>query len=297
MITTHALSSAKRLAARARRVDAADLANRLPRLVAGARQLAASVMHGVHGRRRAGAGETFWQFRPFGAGEAAQRIDWRRSAQGDHLYVREREWEAAHSYFLWMDCSPSMAFVSSLALDAKIDRALTLGLALAEVLVRGGERVGCLGLTNAMSARDIIERLACALLDAGEATTRQELPPPAALPQRAKAVLIGDFLCDPQSLAERLRRLAANGATGCLLTIADPVEETFPFEGETEFLDTDSSAAFHAGRAQSWREPYAQRLARHRCEVEEAAKASGFASSLHRTDRPAAEAAMALYMR
>ena len=50
-------------------------------------------------------------------GEEARRIDWRRSARDNHLYVREREWEAAHDYHLWMDVSPSMAFASSLAQD------------------------------------------------------------------------------------------------------------------------------------------------------------------------------------
>ena len=162
-------------------------------------------MHGAHGRRRAGTGENFWQFRPFGAGEAAHRIDWRRSARDDRLFVREREWEAAHSYFLWMDCSPSMAFVSSLALEPKLDRALTLGLALADVLMRGGERVGLLGLTHAMSTRDIIERLAQALSRRrGPAARGESARVPSPLPGGAKALLISDFLCDPQALAERL---------------------------------------------------------------------------------------------
>lgn len=293
-VTTRTLEPLPRLAASARRIEAADLAGRLPDLVIRAREIAASVVHGVHGRRRAGSGENFWQFRPFGAGESAHRIDWRRSARDDRLFVREREWEAAHTYFLWMDCSPSMAFVSSLAMDAKIDRAVALGLALAEILVRGGERIGCLELTNAMSTRDIIERLAYALVAAGETLTRQEMPPAAPLPRGAKALLISDFLCDPQALAERLAQLSSSGAAGALLMIADPAEETFPFEGETLFLDTDSRASFHAGRAQSWRDLYVERLASHRDAVARAAERAGFSFFLHRTDRPAAEAALTL---
>src|SRR5262245_9321159 len=108
---------------------ASELAERFPRLCVTAREAAASVMHGVHGRRRAGTGETFWQFRPFISGESASQIDWRRSAKDERLYVREREWEAAHMVFIWMDRSPSMWFGSSLALQPKIDRALVLGLA------------------------------------------------------------------------------------------------------------------------------------------------------------------------
>jgi uncharacterized protein (DUF58 family) len=292
-VVTAALEPGARIAASARAIEAADLASRLPDIVIRAREVAATVVHGAHGRRRAGSGENFWQFRPFGAGEPAHRIDWRRSARDDRLFVREREWEAAHSYFLWMDCSPSMAFVSSLALEPKLDRALTLGLALADVLMRGGERVGLLGLTHPMSTRDIIERLAQALVAAGAAAHGEE-PATASLPAGAKALLVSDFLCDPHALAERLGRLAANGAAGALLMVADPVEETFPFEGETVFLDTDSRATLRAGRAQSWRDAYVERLARHRDEVAQAAGSAGFSLHLHRTDRPAAEAALAL---
>lgn len=295
IVTTQAFEPLDRLVARAGGIEAAELASRMPDLVMRAREIASSVAHGVHGRRRAGTGDAFWQFRRFGAGESAHRIDWRRSARDDRLYVREREWEAAHSHFLWMDCSPSMAFVSSLAKEAKIDRAITLGLALADILVRGGERAGCLGLTHAMSARDVIERLARALLAQGDAVTA-ELPPAAHLPQGAKAVLLSDFLCDADALAARLMDFFSCGATGCLLMIADPAEEAFPFEGETEFLDTDSDACFHAGRAQGWRETYMQRLARHREVVATAAKRAGFSFLLHRTDRPAAEAALGLGM-
>ncbi|MEY3552117.1 MAG: hypothetical protein RL735_465, partial [Pseudomonadota bacterium] len=137
-------------------LEALSLARRLPSLLVAAKEVAATVMHGVHGRRRAGTGETFWQFRPFVFGESSNRIDWRRSARDDRLYVREREWEAAHTVWIWCDRSPSMGYVSGLALQPKIDRGLVLGLALADLLVRGGERVGILGLTRAFAARNIV---------------------------------------------------------------------------------------------------------------------------------------------
>jgi uncharacterized protein (DUF58 family) len=294
-VTTSSLEANLRLGA-ADQSAASELSNRLPRLIAKAREIAASVIHGVHGRRRAGIGETFWQFRPFMAGEAAQRIDWRRSARGDHLYVRELEWEAAHSYFLWVDCSPSMAFVSSLAKDPKIDRAVTLGLALSDVLVRGGERAALMGLTKTISSRDVIQRLALALSERAAEVTKQEEPPHAPLPARAKIVMISDFLCDPADFAERLRDYANRGATGALLMIADPAEDSFPFEGETLFLDTDSDASLHAGRAEAFRNSYEERLARHRDALRAAAQNAGFAFQLHRTDRSAAEALLALTM-
>jgi len=47
--------------------------------------------------------------------------------------VREREWEAAHTFWLWPDISPSMAFRSHLSPISKRDRALVLTLAVAEL--------------------------------------------------------------------------------------------------------------------------------------------------------------------
>lgn len=295
-VTTQAFEASERIDAAVDRVSAAELSSRIPTLIGKAREISASVIHGVHGRRRAGQGETFWQFRPFSVGEAAQRIDWRRSARGDHLYVREREWEAAHSYFLWLDCSPSMAFRSSLAHDAKMDRAIALGLALADVLVRGGERAGLLALTRTISARDVIERLAFALVENAADVAAHESPPHASIPPRAKIVMISDFLCDPRELSDRLLNYASVGATGALVMISDPVEDSFPFNGETLFLDTDSSATFHAGRAEMFRDTYEERLARHRAEIAEAARGAGFTLQLHRTDRSAAEALLVLAM-
>src|SRR5438270_4417399 len=126
--------------------ESRTLAASLPRLVLEARRIAANVIHGLHGRRRAGAGETFWQYRRFVSGEPAQNVDWRRSARDDHLYVREREWEASHTIWIWPDRSPSMTFTSALSSDSKLERALVISFALAEVLVQGGERVGVPGL-------------------------------------------------------------------------------------------------------------------------------------------------------
>src|ERR1051325_8310146 len=144
---------ATRLATAAGRTLAASM----PRLILEARKIAATVIHGLHGRRRSGSGENFWQFRRYVPGEEARRhawgegprrIDWRRSARDDNIYVREQEWEAAHTIWIWPDRSPSMHFVSKLARESKLDRTLTIAFALAEVLVEAGERVGLPGLTR-----------------------------------------------------------------------------------------------------------------------------------------------------
>jgi uncharacterized protein (DUF58 family) len=287
--------NASRLARRHQN-HALEMAQRLPGLVAAAREVALSVLHGVHGRRRAGEGETFWQFRPFVAGEAAGRIDWRRSAKDERLYVREREWEAAHMVFLWIDRSPSMWFASDLALQPKIDRALVLGLAAADLLVRGGERAGLLGLTPALAVRNIVERFADVLLaqEAAAGYAPEELPAQVSLPRGAQAILIGDFLADPALISTTIECVSARGARGHLVMIADPVEETFPFSGNTEFVDVDSPARLRAGQAETFRQEYVRRLGLHREAIGASARARGWTLTVHRTDRPATGALLAL---
>lgn len=278
---------------------AEDVARRLPSLIVAAKDVASSVMHGMHGRRRAGVGESFWQFRPFVTGEPATNVDWRRSARDDRLYVREREWEAAHTVWIWIDRSASMSFVSKLALQSKRDRALVLGLAAADLLVRGGERVGLLSLTRPMAMRNIIDRFAETMLteEAVSDFTPSELPPNNVLQARTQLIWISDFLADRAEIDDKISRLSSGGARGHLVMIADPIEETFPFTGHTEFLDVDSSASLRVGRAEAFREDYMLRLAAHREAVREAAAKRGWTLLLHRTDRPASEALLALRMR
>lgn len=277
------------------RHGALDLARRLPPLVVAAQQIAASVTHGVHGRRRAGVGESFWQFRPFVSGESATTVDWRRSARDDRTYVREREWEAAQTVWLWIDRSPSMAYISTLALQSKLDRALTLGLAAADLLVRGGERVGLHGLTRAFATRAVVDRLAEALVaDERAADSSEELPRATPLPARSRGVLFGDFLSDPAHIASVLSALATNGATGQIVLVVDPLEETFPFEGHVEFVDSDSDARLRLGEASGLRNTYLARLAAHREEVLATARLHGWTMTVHRTDRPVAPALLAL---
>ncbi len=279
--------------------EALDLSARLPSLVVAAKEIASSVMHGVHGRRVAGSGETFWQFRPFVAGESTAGIDWRRSARDDRIYVREREWESAHTVWIWIDRSASMRFVSKLALQSKLDRALVLGLAAADLLVLGGERVGLMGLTRPMAARGIVGRFAEAMIaeERSPGYVPAELPVGMALPPRTQAILISDFLSEARAIAEEVRILSSRGARGHLVMIADPVEETFPFAGHTEFIDVDSDARLRVGQAETFRSDYMARLAAHRDAVASAARRRGWSFLPHRTDRPASEALLALRTR
>jgi hypothetical protein len=91
------------------RARAEALGQTLPPLLAEAEMLASTVMLGEHGRRRAGLGDEFWQYRPAHQGDSARMIDWRRSARSDTHFVQEREWQAAQSVTIWIDPAKSTA--------------------------------------------------------------------------------------------------------------------------------------------------------------------------------------------
>lgn len=272
-----------------------SLAAVMPRLVLEARKIAATVIHGLHGRRRAGSGENFWQFRRFMFGEEARRIDWRRSARGDDLFVREREWEAAHTVWIWADRSPSMAYKSNLARDPKLDRALMIGFALADILVDAGERVGMPGLVRPTGSRAIIDRMAEAMMH--DPAVRTSLPVGFAPASLAEVVVLSDLWSPIGEIRRLLAQLSAGGAQGHLIQIVDPSEETFPFTGRVEFVEPEGGGEITAGRAENWRADYEARVARHRAEIRAETDRLGWSFTIHRTDKPANELLLALHSR
>jgi uncharacterized protein (DUF58 family) len=271
--------------------DALSLAKRMPRLVLESRRVAATLSHGIHGRRRAGVGESFWQFRPFVTGEAAHRIDWRRSGRDDRLYVREREWETAHTIWFWIDRSASMAYMSDLAQAPKIERALVLGLALGDSFVEAGERVGLLGLMPPRASRQIAEKIGETLVG-DRWSLDDDLPPRAPVATLDEAVLISDFLSPVSEIAAAVEAISGRGARGHLVMIVDPVEETFPFQGQAVLHDLEVGLQLRVGDAGSWGRAYRNRITAHREAVAEAARRRGWTFTIHRTDRPASEVAL-----
>ena len=274
------------------------LASRMPSLLVAARRVSHTVAHGIHGRHRRGPGETFWQFRHFEDSDAAETIDWRRSASSDHLYVREREWEAAHTAWIWVDLSLSMAFRSHLSQTSKIDRAIVLALSMGELLVQGGERIGIMG-GRARAGRTAVTKLALSL--ARKVNDRAfgggSLPPAAALGAFSECLMFSDFLEPVEELAPRLERLAVQGVRGHLIQVLDPAEETLPYAGRTQFMAAEGGEKMTAGRAEALREGYQQRMSAHRQQLHDLLRRLEWSLLIHHTDHPPEEALLALHGR
>lgn len=272
------------------RHQAQHLAARLPPLLVAARHVAATVAQGAHGRRRTGAGETFWQFRHSQPSDAADAIDWRQSARSDHLFLRETEWAAAQTVWLWSDASASMAWRSGRDLPVKRERAELLILALAALLLRGGERVALLsGALPPTTGVGALERLAAALeRDAATGTTK--------LPRHATVVLVGDFLAPLAETAAWIGGLASAGARGHLVQVLDPAEESLPYDGRVRFQGLEDEGELLVRRAQDLRAAYNEALAAHRDGLAGLARSVGWSFATHRTDLPPQHALLALYV-
>jgi uncharacterized protein (DUF58 family) len=266
----------------------------LPPLLVAAERLASVVGLGVHGRRKAGTGETFWQFRRYGEGDSANLIDWRQSAKSQHLFVREREWEAAEAIWFWRDGSPGMRFASDRVLDMKIERANLLAMALACLLVRGGERIALVGTHNLpRNGVGALTHMAHGLV---ESETAGGATPPAIPGSRsAQIVWLSDFLSPLPDIEAAIRRLAGRGLTGHLVRLIDPAEEDFPYSGRTRFEWTDGPRSEIFGRAENVRADYRRRFRAHGEALSAFARRLGWSTIAHRTDQRPETALIALY--
>jgi len=276
------------------RQRAETLGQALPPLLAEAEFLASTIMMGEHGRRRAGQGDEFWQYRPTHSGDSARMIDWRRSARSDATYVREREWQAAQSVTLWVDPAKSMAFSGSKALATKGDRARLLALALAVLLLRGGERVGLAGEgVPPRAGRGQMPRLLAGVL--AEDGADYGTPDAGGVAAHGRAVFLSDFMGDLAGVEAALARASDRGARGVLCQVLDPAEEEFPFDGRTIFESMGGTVQHETLRAGDLRSRYLARLAERKDRLAKLARAVGWHYHCHHTGGAAQPALLYIY--
>ena len=278
---------------------AAALGARLPPLLVAAERVAATVAQGVHGRRRVGQGDSFWQFRRFVAGDPVSRIDWRQSAKSgrpipDGWFIRETEWEAAQTVCLWRDASSSMRWRSRGASVEKRERAGLLLLALASLLLRGGERVTMIEPgARPISGRAGMDRLAEALASVVDEDIG--VPPHVPLPRHARVVLFGDFLSPIEEIQATIGRMAAVPVTGYLLQVLDPAEADLPYSGRIRFRGMEHEGDTLIPRVEGVREEYGRRLKAQQDSLAAICSAAGFGFAIHRTDHSPEAALLGLY--
>ena len=274
----------------AQQTSADALAASLPELLIRADRVSASILHGTHGRRRAGQGEDFWQFRPFQYGEGGDdpgTIDWRQSARGDAYYVREQEWEAAQTLWFWCDSSVQMGYQSDLAAETKRSRALLIALTLASLASRRGERLGLWGQRRPRQGRSGYRQLAKDLHTA-EMPLLESKDVPRSVSSRDLHILISDFLHPIEKLSEVMHHLHADRGRALVIQVLDPAEQDWPFEGRTEFESLSSgpgsAETILLSQAGTVRQAYQTRFQNHHAALQALCAERDWPLFVHRTD-------------
>jgi uncharacterized protein (DUF58 family) len=268
------------------RRDAEQISGALPPLMVAAERLAASTVAGVHGRRRSGPGETFWQYRQANPGDPLTAIDWRRSARSDHLYIREMEWEAAQTVWVWADDALAMDYASDAAPRSKRDRAALLAMAAGVLLERGGERIGLIGTEAArpLGGETQLRRMGVILSATRETRPDFGAPPDTAFTRGGKALFLSDFFGPMEQLERVVEAAASHGVGGALVQIVDPSEEAFPFDGRMIFESMGGGLDFETHRARALADAYRRRLAERRDALDRLARRCGWRLTVHHTD-------------
>ena len=273
--------------------DRAESASRvLPPLLVEAERIAATVILGDHGRKRAGPGESFWQYRPYSFGDSTQRIDWHKSARSDRVYIRENEWEAANTLWLWTSPHPSMDFRSHLSTVTKRERAQIIALAAAALAVRAHERVSALGSPYSPDhSRGALVRIANWFLS-GEGGA---LPLVTRMPRFSSALLVSDFYDRLDDITRAVTPLAQAGVHGHLVQVADPAEESLPYAGRVEFQEMAGPLKYLSAKTETLRGAYGEKLENHREALRDLTRRIGWTFTIHRTDEAPARLLMMLH--
>jgi uncharacterized protein (DUF58 family) len=280
------------------RRDAEKISGTLPPLLAEASQLASTIAMGVHGRRRTGPGEDFWQYRRAIPGDTLAQVDWRRSAKSDRFYIREKEWEAAQTVALWVDPGRSMDYQSRNAPRSKAERGQLLALAISTLLLKAGERVSLIGSEAEPPRSGMLQlsRIAFELASSKEDRPDYAAPPEADMTRGGRAVFFSDFLGDEAAIMRSLSRASDQGVTGHLVQILDETEESFPFDGRTRFQSMAKEVEFETDRARALKDAYLIRLRERQEMLRDTARRTGWRLLIHRTSESPRKALLWLYM-
>jgi len=166
---------------------------------------------------------------------------------------------------------------------------------LAALLTDGGERVGIPTLMEPKARHNaptvMMETIARSFSSLEGLPNRKSR-----LTRHSEMVLFSDFLEPEATLAQLFGAFAVQGVRGHLVQILDPAEESLPYRGRVEFIDSENGARFLAERAESLRADYQKKLAAHKAAIALHAASMGWTPFLHHTDHPAVEALLPLHM-
>ncbi len=268
---------------------AADKASSdLPALLAAAEKAAQSILAGEHNMRKPGHGESFWQFRDYQPQDNPNEIDWRQSAKGDRVFIRQKEKQTPQPIALWCAAGPSMDYSSGREIPTKAWEAAVTALALSLLLTRRGEHVSLLGGRRRPGRSEYtLSRLAEQLI--GNLRSGSPLPVNLSeerLPRGHTAVLLGDFLRPAEEIEAALRQVNTTAGSGLLIQILDQAEISLPFTGRIIYCDPETGKRVPVDNSADIRNEYLDRIDSHLAAVRQICRGLGWEYFLHITDSP-----------
>ena len=255
-----------------------------------------TLIHGEHLKRKAGTGERFWQFRDYTESDRPQDIDWRQSAKGDSVFVRERERQNRQHIGFWCSARSSMQFASNDQNQTKAEAAQIITLALALLFTKGHENVRMIdGDFPAGHSDKALMQMAEHLVMADKSDLRDSVIQSAK--PNENMIWIGDFLDSPEDLSEILRSgYTQNSADhNFLIQVLDPAEITLPYEGRCLFQT--NTAKERIENVSAIRDAYQERIENHLSAIEKLCTQSGWHYFFYRTDSDITEFLMSVWAR
>ena len=224
---------------------------------------------GLKEKRRGGLGTQFWQFRDYQSTDTPRAVDWKRTARGDNLVVKEREQEQADLYRLWVD--PLLRYKEAASphrYKNKYEFSCLLAVALAQIIHELEDRTLVFSENTPRSGRG---------LRTLEAHAIEFLSPHATNFIKLKNIktsssetpfLFSDFWVPTEALKADLLPVMQHFRTGYLIQIADPEEINFPYLGRTQFKPTHNADwSYKVEDAAAVREVYLDRIRKHQQEL------------------------------
>ncbi len=244
-------------------------------------------MHGAHPQRKSGAGESFWQYREYAPSDRPQDIDWRQSAKGDDVLVRQREWHTTQKTFLWCAGGQSMDFCSDKHLMSKQDCAMLISLSLALLLRRGEETIGVFGNMNTGRSDARMEKIGDYLLSRHDQGGSLPDPSQFEIPRQSSLIAVGDFLSSKTDIRPVMAQLSGATNNATIIQVLDPAEIELPYRGRVRFEGANLSSV--VDNVPSVRDAYQARMSKHIAFIQSLCHDYGWHYILHRTDRDIAD--------
>ena len=261
------------------RRNAHDALSDLPALKLKAEKVAAHILHGGHGQRKAGGHEKFWQYREYQNSDRPQDIDWRQSAKTDHVYVREKEQQNPQSFYFWAQNDESMRFQSNIASYSKCEAAQILSLALAILLTNSDERVGMVGQRVSIGDQ-ALDKIGISLLNDDTGAL-----PEGHIPAKSNVFLCGDFLSPIEDIELQLNAFFKPGVRGHLIQILDPAECDLPYDGHVIFENAHAQDSYKIENVADIRKDYKKRIEQHLQDIGAVCNRLGLKHIVHITDQ------------